>query len=321
MSGLVDLPPKLIEKIFAFTEEYVLATQYQEKEYEFGDESEWTPSPKAPISRLTNRYIEAATRRLFIDSYFHNWHIKAADDQSIQKFCMIVNTSDILVKGLKYLSVYVDDDQMISKRHAHLQLDGVTAQNDETTHCYDDETGAMVPTAYFQNRDAIIQAFRACTGLQGLYFYRSARREKLQRDPTGSEDDTGRPWESEASLWKGDERKFDVGTSLDYLLSLAHAADVQIRRISTARDYTGTSSCEGLVKYRSALREMDELLLDTSYGIAETFDYDAYVHLLRDADCKQANKILQGQTYWNSAVRERAKHASTEKTGAVFGCN
>ena len=101
MPELLDLPPELIEQIFTFTEEYVRAPWWEDKT---------ASEPTAPVSRLTCRYIEGATRRLFIDRFFEIWHIKAADHQSIQKFCNIVNTSDLLVRGLSALAIYADDD-------------------------------------------------------------------------------------------------------------------------------------------------------------------------------------------------------------------
>jgi hypothetical protein len=274
MPGLLDLPPELIEQIFAFTEEYVRAAQYQVEE-PWG-EDEPAEKPKAPVSRLTNKYIESATRRLFIDKFFDTWHIKAADDQSIQRFCEIVNTSDLLVRGLRGLAIYADDDQMIAERQGHIQPDDDMLHEDEATHLLDPETGAMVPVAYFQNRDRIAQAFRACKRLHGLSFYRSPGCEKLQRNLNGDDDQDGQPMEPGGLFWIGDERRFDVSTSLTYVLSLAHAAGVRIQRISTNRDVLSTSSCAGLVKYKSALKEMEELLLNITYGLDEEV-YDVYV--------------------------------------------
>jgi hypothetical protein len=203
MPGLLDLPPELIEQIFTFTEEYVRAAQYQvEKPWR---EHEPATKPKVPVSRLTNKYIESATQRLFIDRFFDTWHIKAADEQSIQRFCKIVQ--------------------------GHLQSDGDMLQEDEATQLLDPETGAMVPVAYFQNRDRIVQAFRACKRLHGLSFYRSPGREKLQRSMNGDEDQDGLTMGPGDLFWIGDERRFDVSTSLTYVLSLAHAAGLRIRCI------------------------------------------------------------------------------------------
>jgi hypothetical protein len=212
MPGLLDLPPELIEQIFAFTEEYVRAAQYQVEEPWCEDES--AAKPKAPVSRLTNKYIESATRRLFIDRSFDTWHIKAADNQSIRRFCKIVDTSDLLVRGLRGLAIYADDDQMIAERQGYMQPVDDMLHEDEATHMLDPETGAMVPVAYFQNRGRIVQAFRACKRLHGLSFYRSSGREKLQRNLNGDEDQDGQPMEPGDLFWIGDERRFDVSTSL-----------------------------------------------------------------------------------------------------------
>ena len=268
MPGLLDLSPELIKRIFAFTEEYVRAAQYQSAE-------PWEAEaiPTAPVSRLTSKYIESATRSLFINRFFDVWHIKAADDQSIQKFCKIVDTSDLLVRGLKSLAIHADDDQMIAKRQGHLRPDGEISQDDIATHHPDEETRSMVPVAYFQNRDKIVQAFRACKRLHGLYFHRSDGREPLQRNLSSDEDQDGQSMEPGELYWIGNERHFDVSTSLTYLLSLAHAADVRIRLISVSYDALSTSSCLGLIKSKRALQEMEVLLLNIGYGLEEAI-YD-----------------------------------------------
>jgi len=274
MPELLDLPPELIEQIFAYTEEYVRAPWC---------EDEPASEPTAPVSRLTCRYIEGATRRLFIDRFFDIWHIKAADDQSIQKFCKMVNTSDLLVRGLRLLAIYADDDQMIAEPQGYLQHNDDILLEDEATHMLDPETGAMVPTAYFQNRDKIVQAFRACKRLQGLHFHRSPGREKLQRDSNSDEDQDGEPMVPGELFWVGEERRFDVSTSLTYVLSIAHAADVRIRYMSTDSNVVTTSSCAGLVKYKSALKDMEILYLNIGYGLDEEI-YDVYVCLLAAAE-------------------------------------
>lgn len=242
-------------------------------------------TPTAPVSRLTSRYIETATRRIFIDRFFDTWHIKAADDQSIQRFCTVVNTSEVLVRGLRGLAIYADDDQMIATRQRRLESDGDILQEDEATHILDPEAAAMVPMAYFQNRDKIIQAFRACKRLHGLHFFRPPGREKLQRDLSGDGYQHGQSMEPGELFWLGGERHFDVSTSLTYVLSLAHTAGVRIQRSSTNRDVLSTSSCAGLVKYKSALQDMEELLLNIGYGLDEAV-YDVYVCLPAAADNK-----------------------------------
>ena len=137
---------------------------------------------------------------------------------------------------------------MIAKRQRRLEPDGYILQYDETTHVLDPEAAVMVPMAYFQNRDKIIQAFRACKRLHGLHFYRSPGREKLQRDLSDDGDQYSQSMEPGELFWLGGERCFDVSTSLTYVLSLPHAADVRIRHISTNRDVLSTSSCAGIVK-------------------------------------------------------------------------
>lgn len=72
------------------------------------------------------------------------------------------------------------------------------------------------------------------------HFYRSARREELQRNHIVDAVRSGRIG-PDGSFW------FDVTTSLTYMLSLAHVAGVRIRRISTIRDLVFTSDFTGLV--------------------------------------------------------------------------
>lgn len=152
MPGLLDLPRELIELIFSFIE-FVCASWWEDE-----------PASKftAPVSRLTSKCIEGATRRRFIDRFFNTWHIKAADDQSIQRFCNIVNTSDLLVRGLRGLAVYADDDQMIAKRLGNFRPHDAILQDDEATHVLDEATEAMVPLAYFKSELNSSKASQAC---------------------------------------------------------------------------------------------------------------------------------------------------------------
>jgi hypothetical protein len=124
MPGLLDLPPELIERIFKLTEDYVVAAQVQAEQLSWYDQppelQQTATKFKAPVTRYISRYIESATRRLFADT-FNSWHIRAADDQSITKFCTIIKTSDVLAEGIRELNIYVDDDRMIPMRQGKLK--------------------------------------------------------------------------------------------------------------------------------------------------------------------------------------------------------
>lgn len=63
MPGLLDLPPELVEHIFLFEE----SVQRVRQAYEDEDGTEYVIT--APLFRLTNRYIEQCTRRLFAKSF------------------------------------------------------------------------------------------------------------------------------------------------------------------------------------------------------------------------------------------------------------
>ena len=145
MPGLPDLPPELIEQIFALTENYVRAAQVQAEQPWLEELTRSRTKHKAPSSRFVNRYIESSTRRLFTDRFFDTWRIETADDRDIQKFCHVMNSSDLLVKGLRELEICVDDDRMISIRQEYLQSSKGLLLDKKATHLLDEDTGAMVP--------------------------------------------------------------------------------------------------------------------------------------------------------------------------------
>jgi hypothetical protein len=188
MPGLLDLPPELIEQIFALTEDYVHAAQVQAEQPWLEELTRSRTKHKAPSSRLVNRYIESSARRLFTDRFFDTWRIQTADDQDIQKFCHLMESSDLLVKGLRELEICVDDDRVICIRQEYLQSNEGFLLDKTATHLLDEDTGAMVPSAYFRNRKNVIRAFRACSNPIRLYFYRSPGLEKLQREPDDDDD-------------------------------------------------------------------------------------------------------------------------------------
>jgi hypothetical protein len=54
MPGLLDLPPELIEKIFIFTEDYVVEALLRAEQSWDVDQPQDTRKARAPVSRYTN---------------------------------------------------------------------------------------------------------------------------------------------------------------------------------------------------------------------------------------------------------------------------
>lgn len=122
MPSLPDLAPELIEKISELADDHILTTKARDEQSWDPDLLRDKPKVRAPALRCVSRYIERATRRLFINTFFNSWHIMAAGDQNIQKICTIVKTSDVLAKGLKELNLHVDDDGSYSKLHGEMRF-------------------------------------------------------------------------------------------------------------------------------------------------------------------------------------------------------
>jgi hypothetical protein len=160
MPSLVDLPPELINQIHLEHEQILFDELTHEEQHE-----RIGIAAKLGSLRLTNRYIERATRRSFTE-YFGVWNIKTPNDADIQWFCDMAKTPD-LAASVKELNLFVDDDY--SMRVQGTVLDAAGSEMD-ATHVFDSGFGAVVPAAYFRNRDALIGAFGACVNVAELWF-------------------------------------------------------------------------------------------------------------------------------------------------------
>jgi hypothetical protein len=158
MPSLVDPPPELIEKIHLEHEQLVLAELSEQDQQQHG------PVHSGAL-RLTNRYMEAATRHSFLEN-FEVWQILAPDDACIQKFCTMAKTSD-LATTLKALNFTVDDDYSMRAQGAVIAASG---SDTEATHVLDEGSGGMVPAAYFGNGEALLEAFRVCVNVTSFWF-------------------------------------------------------------------------------------------------------------------------------------------------------
>jgi hypothetical protein len=161
MPSLTDLPPELIVRIYHEHDQLLLAElPSAEKDQAIGVATQLVPF------RLTNRYIELATRRSFVENYFAAWHITASNDAEIQKFCTMAKTP-YLAAAIVQLNFCVDDDYSMRVQDTVVAPSG---SDIEATHVFDDTFGALVPAAYFRNRDALVEAFRACVNVYHLRF-------------------------------------------------------------------------------------------------------------------------------------------------------
>jgi hypothetical protein len=155
MPSLVDLPPELIEKTHLEHEQISLAELPEQDQQQHG------PVYSGAL-RLTNRYMQAATRRSFLEN-FEVWHILAPDDACIQKFCTMAKTAD-LTTTFKALTFAVDDDYSMRALDAVMAASGSETES-EATHVFDERSGGMVPAAYFGNREALLEALSVCVNV------------------------------------------------------------------------------------------------------------------------------------------------------------
>lgn len=213
MSELLDLPPELIEHIFTELEAQV-NQDLQDTE---------KPKIKAPLFRLTSRYIEQCTRRMFAATYFATRKIHISDDASIRRFCAMAQSPD-LAESVVTLMLYVDNDRL--PRQWGNSID----------------------------RNEFIEALYACSSIAELQFHNapSDRAVEVQQ-----EEHDGDTVEIRAS-----HSVFDISSSFDYVLSLAEEADVRPLFLSTAgRPLCGLADCWTFLKKSGAVCEVEDLSL------------------------------------------------------------
>lgn len=184
MPSLHDLPTELIDQIHHHLEDLLInGRPLAEQAGVAADLGQ---------CRLTSRYIERATRRSFVETWFGGWIFQAPDDASIEKFCTMAKTPD-LAKAITEINFFVDDDYTMEVHEgkpdliASIQKLGLgdedaassktregpsfTTDGLKATHVFDEVTCTMVPVAYYRNRDALKEAFLACENVTTLCFF------------------------------------------------------------------------------------------------------------------------------------------------------
>ena len=260
MPGLLDLPPELIEQIFDKCEE----TAYEEWCAENDKEDYWPPRAGVPAFRSTCRYIERATCRRFAEVYLRDGHWEiAAKDADIEKFCAQARVNEFAAN--KKLLLFGLDDDISAKASLELETpgpaDGAQSSSSTATHRFDEATGALVPSHLYRNRDAIVEALRACKRLTEIRFsknwgdgdrYHTHLRCALA---AGDDDDD----QNQPVL-------FDITSSVAYVLFLAKEAGTCLERIFVSDVWpdvrVGLSDGASLIRYKDVFRKLKSLGLE-----------------------------------------------------------
>lgn len=233
MSELLDLPPELIEHIFTELEAQVDQDPQETEETKI----------KAPLFRLTNRYIEQCTRRTFAATYFATRNIHISNDASIRRFCDMAQSSD-LAESVVTLKLYVDNDRL--PRQWGNSID----------------------------RDDFVDALYACLSIAELQFHNAPTDQAAEAQQEELDGDTVEAPTSPSV--------FDISSSFDYMLSLAEDADVRPLWLSTdGRPLCGLVDLWTFLKRSGAVCEVENLSLhiipeEPRSGITPR---DAYVFL------------------------------------------
>lgn len=167
MPGLLDLPPWLIEQIFDEHNE-LLWRQYHET-VPRNATARGHPKRGEPLFRLTNRYTERATRRLFINFYFRIWRITTPNDASIQDFCAMAKVPDI-ARSLTQLNLFLENDTVPrSEQPTSLsQFTDDVASSLAVSHSSNDPFDTPASAAYVRNSADFIDALAACANIREL---------------------------------------------------------------------------------------------------------------------------------------------------------
>lgn len=137
-------------------------------------------------------------------------------------------------------------------------IDGARSPSSTATHRFDEATGALVPFHLYHNRDAIVEAFRACKRLTEIRFsknwgdgdrYHTRLRYALAAGD--DEDDQNQPV------------LFDMTSSVAYVLSLAEEEGTCLERIFVSDVWpdlrVGLSDGASLVRHKGVVRSLKSL--------------------------------------------------------------
>ena len=217
MPDLLDLPPELISHIFFLCEDLI----YQESE----DAAAESVVFALPF-RLTNRYIEKCTRRVFATSYFHTQSIEMSEDASFKRFCDIARFPE-LARYVYELRFYAVND-----RHERRKISSIS-------------------------RNEFVDALRACSDVGELEFYDapSDQADELQRAER-TENDPDVPTIHEV---------FDMSATFSFALSAAEEAGLRLNTIWTSscdlkkKPLCGLSDCSAIAERTRVMREVEQL--------------------------------------------------------------
>jgi len=239
MPSLLDLPPELIELIFDKCEEIAYEAWCAEND----EVKYWPPSCGIPPFRSVCRYIEGATRRRFAQVYIGDGHWQiAAKDADIEKFCAQAKVKEFAANKTSLVFGF-DADIRSLELGASGPINSDPPSGNAATHVVDNTTGASVPSHLHRNRDAIVEAFRACKNLTWFCFAKYW--DGTDGDPTLNDEPT----------------LFDITSSVTYLLSLAAEAGTRLEHVlvsgypSSVRTL-GLSGGASLVQYKEVFQNL-----------------------------------------------------------------
>jgi len=222
MSTLLDLPPELIEHIYILYEDSICLYCECEKNLQICEAN-------APLFRLTNRYIQQCTRRMFAKIYFNSRRIRTSKDASIKRFCDIAHFPELI----KYVSELVFD-----------------VANDQ---CGQRKGSSAI-------RSEFVDALRAYSAMRAFVFFDTSHKQL---------DDPHRETRTEGDLNAPASRDvLDVSSPFSFVLSLAAEAGMRPRLIHTlscdpsTMPRCGLADCLALAERNEALSELEHLGID-----------------------------------------------------------
>lgn len=219
MPQLLDLPAELIAHIFIYDESICQGLEADGNDY----------VAVAPLFRLTNRYIERCTRRIFAKAYFCTQRIKMSEHASIRRFCDMAHFPE-LIRHVRELEFYVADDQ-----RGRQEISSIT-------------------------RIDFVDALRAYSAVCAFVFYDAPRE---QTDDLHREDHTESDWEV-----SGCRNSIDMNPTFSFVLSAAEEAGMRPTWInSLSRDpsrmpHSGLANCLALAEKNRVLSEVEQLGID-----------------------------------------------------------
>lgn len=256
MPGLLDLPPELIEQIYDSFADRVPVDEHHHPESKSYTYNKF----EGRSFRLVNRYIQRATRHSFASTHFQEWDIRAFDYASIERFCAMTDVPD-LAQCVEKIGLSLEEDRLmrVDTSSLHAQPANIMIFGSKATRIFDDDFGADVPLALFQNRKRLIKAFAACEQLWTLFLYNRC----LSADcwlALGFAPGQTRP--------PNEILQLDISSSFSYILFLLEAASASPEYIATLKQPrhhqidVGLTNTFALRRYQTVLSKVKTLRLD-----------------------------------------------------------